>query len=84
MTGKARELVDKVDILCVQETRWNGKARSLGAGFKLFYHGVGGKRNGVEVILKEEFVKNVLEVKSVRVVHLKLEIQGVMFIVVNA
>ena len=38
MTGKARELVDmmqrrKVDILCVQETRWKGsKARSLGAG----------------------------------------------------
>ena len=85
MTGKARELVDmmqrrKVDTLCVQETRWKGsKARSLGAGFKLFCHGVDGKRNGVGIILKEEFVRNVLEVKRVsdRVMNLKLEIEGV-------
>ncbi|KAK3532846.1 hypothetical protein QTP70_000262 [Hemibagrus guttatus] len=67
-TGKGRELADvmerrKVDILCVQETRWKGsKARSIGAGFKLFYYGVDSKRNGVGVVLKEEFVRNVLEV----------------------
>ncbi|KAF7640738.1 hypothetical protein LDENG_00018990, partial [Lucifuga dentata] len=75
-----------LDILCVQETRWKGsKARSLGAGFKLFYHGVDGKRNGVGVILKEEFVRNVLEVKRVsdRVMSLKLEIEGVIFNVVS-
>ena len=35
-------------------------ARSLGAGFKLFYHGVDGKRNEVGVILKKELVSNVL------------------------
>ncbi|KAK3540753.1 hypothetical protein QTP86_001609 [Hemibagrus guttatus] len=56
----------KVDILCVQETRWKGsKARGIGAGFKLFYYGVDSKRNGVGVVLKEEFVRNVLEVKRV-------------------
>ncbi|KAK3536896.1 hypothetical protein QTP86_027088, partial [Hemibagrus guttatus] len=66
--GNGRELADvmerrKVDILCVQETRWKGsKARSIGAGFKLFYYGVDSKRNGVGVVLKEEFVRNVLEV----------------------
>ncbi|KAK3507125.1 hypothetical protein QTP70_007820 [Hemibagrus guttatus] len=66
--GKGRELADmmerrKVDILCVQETRWKGsKARSIGAGFKLFCYGVDSKRNGVGVVLKEEFVRNVLEV----------------------
>ncbi|KAK3506329.1 hypothetical protein QTP70_005304 [Hemibagrus guttatus] len=84
--GKGRELADmmerrKVDILCVQETRWKGsKARSIGAGFKLFYYGVDSKRNGVGVVLKEEFVRNVLEVKRVsdRVMSLKLEIEGVM------
>ncbi|KAK3564447.1 hypothetical protein QTP86_020386 [Hemibagrus guttatus] len=65
---KGRELADvmerrKVDILCVQETRWKGsKARSIGAGFKLFYYGVDRKRNGAGVVLKEEFVRNVLEV----------------------
>ncbi|KAK3550818.1 hypothetical protein QTP70_005735 [Hemibagrus guttatus] len=89
--GKGRELADmmerrKVDILCVQETRWKGsKARSIGAGFKLFYYGVDRKRNGVGVVLKEEFVRNVLEVKRVsdRVMSLKLEIEGVMLNVVS-
>ncbi|KAK3508165.1 hypothetical protein QTP70_015364, partial [Hemibagrus guttatus] len=88
---KGRELADvmerrKVDILCVQETRWKGsKARSIGAGFKLFYYGVDSKRNGVGVVLKEEFVRNVLEVKRVsdRVMNLKLEIEGVMLNVVS-
>ncbi|KAK3573336.1 hypothetical protein QTP86_022730 [Hemibagrus guttatus] len=91
MTGKGRELADmmerrKVDILCVQETRWKGsKARSIGAVFKLFYYGVDSKRNGVGVVLKEEFVRNVLEVKRVsdRVMSLKLEIEGVMLNVVS-
>ncbi|KAK3549996.1 hypothetical protein QTP86_016957 [Hemibagrus guttatus] len=91
MTGKGRELADmmerrKVDILYVQETRWKGsKARSIGAGFKLFYYGMDSKRNGVGVVLKEEFVRNVLEVKRVsdRVMSLKLEIEGVMLNVVS-
>ncbi|KAK3519634.1 hypothetical protein QTP86_002446 [Hemibagrus guttatus] len=90
-SGKGRELADmmerrKVDILCVQETRWKGsKARSIGAGFKQFYYGVDSKRNGVGVVLKEEFVRNVLEVKRVsdRVMSLKLEIEGVMLNVVS-
>ncbi|KAK3521554.1 hypothetical protein QTP70_013074 [Hemibagrus guttatus] len=76
----------KVDILCEQETRWKGsKARRIGAGFKLFYYGVDSKRNGVGVVLKEEFVRNVLEVKraSDRVKSLKLEIEGVMLNVVS-
>ncbi|KAK3528075.1 hypothetical protein QTP86_023678 [Hemibagrus guttatus] len=89
--GKGRELADvmerrKVDILYVQETRWKGsKARSIGAGFKLFYYGVDSKRNGVGVVLKEEFVRNVVEVKRVsdRVMSLKLEIEGVMLNVVS-
>ncbi|KAK3568363.1 hypothetical protein QTP86_005592 [Hemibagrus guttatus] len=89
--GKGRELADmmerrKVDILCVQETRWKGsKACSIGAGFKLFYYGVNSKRNEVGVVLKEEFVRNVLEVKRVsdRVMSLKLDIEGVMLNVVS-
>ncbi|KAK3572652.1 hypothetical protein QTP86_001632 [Hemibagrus guttatus] len=73
MTGKGRELAD------------GSKARSIGAGFKLFYYGVDSKRNGVGVVLKEEFVRNVLEVKRVsdRVMSLKLEFEGVMLNVVS-
>ncbi|KAK3550307.1 hypothetical protein QTP86_024280 [Hemibagrus guttatus] len=69
-----------------KETRWKrSKARSIGAGFKLFYYGVDSKRNGVGVVLKEEFVRNVLEMKRVsdRVMSLKLEIKEVMLNVVS-
>lgn len=64
----------KVSILSVQETRWKGsKARSIGGGFKLFYHSVDGGRNWERVILKEEYVKSVLEVKRMldRVMSMK-------------
>ena len=54
----------KVDILCVQETKWKGsKARNIGGGFKLSYHGSVGNRNGVGVILKEDYAGRVLEVR---------------------
>lgn len=68
LKGKEGELADmmerrKVDVLCVQETRWKGsKARSIGAGYKLFYHGVDDRRIGVGLVSKEEYVKSVLEV----------------------
>ena len=92
MTGKGRELADmmewrKVDMLCVQETRWKGsRARNIGGGFKLFYHGVDGKRSGVGVILKEEYSKSVVEVKRVsdRVINVKLEVEGVMINIISA
>ncbi|XP_051784559.1 craniofacial development protein 2-like [Erpetoichthys calabaricus] len=92
MTDKGRELTNmmerrKVDILCVQQTKWKGsKARWIGGGFKLFYHGMDRRRNRVRVILKEQYVKSVLEVKRVsdRVMIMKLEIGGVMMNVVSA
>ncbi|XP_065662896.1 uncharacterized protein LOC136085511 [Hydra vulgaris] len=74
-------------MLCLQETRWkDNKARSIGGGFKLFYHGVDRKRNGVGVILKEEFGKSVVEVKRVsdRVICVKLDIDGVVMNVISA
>ncbi|KAI5106601.1 hypothetical protein C0J45_4298 [Silurus meridionalis] len=92
MTGKGREVAymmerRKVDMLCVQETKWKGsKARNIGGGFKLFYHGVDGKRNGVGVILKEEYSKSVVEVKRVsdRVMIVKVEVEGMMINVISA
>lgn len=90
MKGKGRELADmmerrKVDILCVQETKWkDSKARNIGGGFKLFYHGMDRKKNGI--ILKEENSKSVLEVKRVsdRIMSVKLEIEGVMISVISS
>ena len=42
----------KVDILCVQETKWKkNKAREMGDGYKLYYTVEDGRRNGVWIIL---------------------------------
>ncbi|KAF7693242.1 hypothetical protein C0J45_16617 [Silurus meridionalis] len=92
MTGKGREGADmmerrKVDMLCVQEIKWKGsKTRSIGDGFKLFFHGVDEKRNGVGVILKEKYSKSVVEVKRVsdRRMSVKLVVKGVMINVISA
>ena len=65
MTGKGRELVNmmerrKIDILCMQETKWKGSmARNIGGGFKLLYHSVDGRGNGAGTILKEYYAKSV-------------------------
>ncbi|KAI5104761.1 hypothetical protein C0J45_6387 [Silurus meridionalis] len=69
------------------ETNWKrSKARNIEGGFKLFYHGVDGKRNGVGVILKEECSKSVKEVKRVfdRAMIMKLEVEGVIINVISA
>ena len=58
-TGKSRELADmmktqRLDVMCLQETRWSGnKARDLGGGcsYKLFYNGGTKARNGVGIFV---------------------------------
>lgn len=92
MSGRGRELVDvmqrrRVDILCVQETKWKGsKAKNIGDSFKLLYYGVDGKRNGVGIILNEDYAKCILEVKRVtdRLMWVKLETGGEVVNVISA
>ncbi|XP_066969173.1 uncharacterized protein [Macrobrachium rosenbergii] len=81
MTGRSREVADvmerrNIDILCVQETRWNGnKAREIGSGFKMLYSGTDERgRCGDGVVLSKEMKENVVEVerKSYRIMKVKL------------
>ena len=52
----------KVDVACVQEVKCKGpKARNVGHGYKLFYHGDKSNRNAVGIILREERTKDILE-----------------------
>ncbi len=45
----------QVLLVCVQETKWRGsKAREIGAGCKLYYHGEDGMKNGVGIVLCED------------------------------
>ena len=92
MTGKGHEVVEmierqKLDMLCVQETKWKGsKARIFGGGYKLYYHGVDSRRNGVGIVLKEEWTSGVIEVSRVadRIMHMKVELGGDMINIVSA
>ena len=67
MTGKGRELADvlnrrRIDIACVQETRWKGsKAKELGEGYKLYYHGDTTNRNGIGIIVSQKMERHWIE-----------------------
>ena len=84
MTGRGRELADmmeqrNVNIFCLQKTKWKeSKARNIGGGCKLFYNGADGRRNEIDIVVREELVESVLEVKRVsdRLMAIKLEVKG--------
>ena len=70
LTGKLRELVDtttrrRVNILCVQETKWKGqKAKEVNnIGFKLWYTGAVVNRNGVGVLIDKSLKNSVVGVR---------------------
>ena len=70
LTGKLRELVDtavrrRVNILCVQETKWKGqKAKDVdNTGFKLGYTGTTLNKNGVRVLIDKSLKDGVVEVR---------------------
>ena len=94
MNGRGRELADlmkrrnvNTSILCLQETKWKGnKARNIRGGCKLFYNGAGGRKNGIGIVVREELVKSVLEVKRVsyRLMAIKMEVKGSILNIVSA
>ncbi|XP_037773542.1 uncharacterized protein LOC119569459 [Penaeus monodon] len=84
MTGRGRALADsmkpkKVDVLCVQETRWKGnKAKELGEGYKLIYGGANGEgRNGIGIILSRAMKDLVTKVnrESDRIMWIRLALE---------
>ena len=93
MTGKSREVAEvmnvrKVDILCVQETRWKGnKAKEIGGGCKLLYSGADENgRSGVGIILNKDFKDKVVEVRrnSSRVMRIRIMISQQIINVISA
>ena len=92
MTGRGREVAAmmenrQIDVLCVQETKWKGsKAKDLGGGYKLYYHGCERNKNGVGIILSASLVGDVVEVKrqSDRIIQMKLDYKGCMLNVISA
>lgn len=91
MTGRARELSDilerrRINVACLQETKWKGmKAREIGAGYKFYYCGSDGKKNGVGIVLDSEMKKCVLDVKRIndRLIVVKLLLSNVIMNVIS-
>ena len=92
MTARGRELADmmerrNVDVMCLQETKWKGsKARNIGGECKLFYNGADGTKNGIGIVVMEQLVESVLEVKRVsdRLMAINLEVKGSILNIVSA
>ena len=93
LTGKLRELVDtairrRVNILCVQETKWKGqKAKEVeSTGFKLWYTGASSNRNGVGILIDKSLKDRVVDVKrhGGRIILVKLVVGDLSLNVISA
>jgi exonuclease III len=93
LTAKLREIVDvavrrRVNILCVQETKWKGqKAKEVeGTGFKLWYTGTAANKNGVGVLIDKSLKDGVVDVKRLedRIILVKLVIGDLALNVISA
>ncbi|XP_066969208.1 craniofacial development protein 2-like [Macrobrachium rosenbergii] len=78
----------RVDILCVQETRWRGnKAKEIRRGCKLLYSGAEENgRSGVGIIVNSELKEKVVEVKrsGSRIMKVKLMLSEEVLNVISA
>ncbi|XP_059045646.1 uncharacterized protein LOC131841340 [Achroia grisella] len=91
MTGRGRELADvlkrrRINVACLQETKWKeSKAREIGEGYKFYYCGSDGKRNGVGIVLDSNLKQSVMNVKRVsdRVIAIKIMLQNIIVNVVS-
>ncbi|XP_071700650.1 uncharacterized protein [Rutidosis leptorrhynchoides] len=91
LTGKRYELVEtlrecKVDILCVQETRWKGRGAGRINDYKLWFSGSRVARNGVGIIIGPAYNEFVVDVgrRSDRIMSVRLVIQEVTYTVICA
>ena len=93
LTGKLREIVDtmirrRVNILCVQETKWKGqKAKEVeDTGFKLWYTGTTANKNGVGIVLDKSLKDGVVDIKRQgdRIILVKLFVGDLVFNVISA
>ncbi|XP_019228748.1 PREDICTED: craniofacial development protein 2-like [Nicotiana attenuata] len=83
LTGKYIELGKilqkrKINIACVRETRWKGTRSRDIDGFKLWYSGSAGDKNGVGILVDRDLRELVVEVRRVndRLMSIKLVVGG--------
>ena len=68
LEAKSLELVNKlskcrIHVACVQETRWKGQKEKCINGYKLWYAGLDDRRNGVDILVSNDILKQLVEVR---------------------
>ncbi|XP_040925587.1 craniofacial development protein 2-like [Betta splendens] len=82
MTGRSRELAAalrnrRIDIACVQETKWSGaKAKDIGEGYKLYYNSEVKTQNGVSIVLLVSLKDSVVSVNRISDRIMSIEIDS--------
>ncbi|XP_071705173.1 uncharacterized protein [Rutidosis leptorrhynchoides] len=91
LSSKARELVNtlrksKVDILCVQETRWRGEEAVDVDDYRLWFSGSRVARNGVGILIGPRYKDNIVGVDrcSDRIMSVRVVIQEETYMVICA
>jgi hypothetical protein len=90
MTGRSREIVHmlarrRVDVCCVQETRWKGNGtRHIGANeelYKFYWCGEKLACNGVGMLIRGHLAENVIDVTRLnsRIIRVRLRIENELF-----
>jgi exonuclease III len=78
----------RVNILCVQETKWKGqKAKEVkDTDFKLWYTGTTTNKNGVGIVLDKSLKDGVVDIKRQgdRIILVKLLVGDLVFNVISA
>ena len=95
LTGRSAEVVEvlerrRIDLCCVQETRWRGCGTKWIVGkeskYKLFWIGSKEGLDGVGIIIKESWADKVLEVNRInsRLILLKLILEEKVVSIISA
>jgi exonuclease III len=78
----------RVNILCVQKTKWKGqKAKEVkDIGFKLWYTGTTANKNGVDIVLDKNLKDGVVDIKRQgdMIILVKLLVGDLVFNVISA
>ena len=81
-------IMRRVNILCVQETKWNGqKAKEVeDTGFKLWYTGNTSIKNGIGIVLEKSLKDGVVDIKRQgdMIILVKLLVGDLFFKVISA
>ncbi|XP_057535322.1 uncharacterized protein LOC130813501 [Amaranthus tricolor] len=76
----------RIHVACVQETRWKGQKTKGIKGYKLWYAGLDGRRNGVGILVSNDILKQLVEVRRCndRIMLVKIVVEEEIIFFVSA